>query len=201
MSILVGRRAPEFTAPAILSSGEIVDNLNFSKKRCDKYAVIVFYPLNFTFVCPSELIALNKRIDTFCKLGVEVFAVSVDSHYSHLAWRNVDISDGGIGSVDYTMVSDINHSIVKSYGVESVELGVALRASFLIDRNGFVRHQVVNDLSLGRNIDELIRMVDALQFFEKNGELCPAGWNKDKPGMKPSMQGVIDYLSDNINDL
>jgi peroxiredoxin 2/4 len=194
MSVLVGRKAPDFTAPAVLGSGEIVDDLNFTKTRNGKYAVIVFYPLDFTFVCPSELIALDKRVAKLNEMGVEVFAVSIDSHFTHNAWRNTPINEGGIGQVCYHMVADINHSIVKAYGVEHPEAGVAFRGSFLIDKDGAVRHQVVNDLPLGRNMDELVRMVDALQFHEAHGEVCPAGWNKGDEGMKADPEGVADYL-------
>jgi peroxiredoxin (alkyl hydroperoxide reductase subunit C) len=201
MTGLVGRKAPEFTAPAVLATGEIVDALSFEKARQGKYAVVVFYPLDFTFVCPSELIALDKRVDELKKLGVEVFSVSIDSHFTHNAWRNTPINDGGIGAVKYTMVADINHSIVKAYGVEHPEAGVAFRGTFLIDKNGVVRHQVVNDLPLGRNMDELVRMVKALQFFEKNGEVCPAGWNEGDKGMKASPQGVANYLAENAESL
>ena len=201
MTILVGRKAPEFTAPAVLASGEIVEQLNFSKQRNGKYAVIIFYPLDFTFVCPSELIALDKRVAALKALDVEIFSVSIDSHYTHLAWRNTAISDGGIGPVQYTMVADVSHSIVKAYGVESPDAGVAFRGTFLIDKTGFVRHLVVNDLPLGRNMDELTRMVEALQFFEKNGEVCPAGWHKGEKGMTASPQGVADYLTKNAASL
>ena len=194
MSVLVGRKAPDFTAPAVLGSGEIVDDLNFTKARNGKYAVIVFYPLDFTFVCPSELIALDKRVAKLNEMGVEVFAVSIDSHFTHNAWRNTPINEGGIGQVRYHMVADINHSIVKAYGVEHPEAGVAFRGTFLVDKEGAVRHQVVNDLPLGRNMDELVRMVDALQFHEAHGEVCPAGWNKGDDGMKADPDGVADYL-------
>ena len=194
MSVLVGRKAPDFTAPAVLGTGEIVDDLNFTKIRNGKYAVIVFYPLDFTFVCPSELIALDKRVAKLNEMGVEVFAVSIDSHFTHNAWRNTPINEGGIGHVRYHMVADINHSIVKAYGVEHPEAGVAFRGTFLVDKEGAVRHQVVNDLPLGRNMDELVRMVDALQFHEAHGEVCPAGWNKGDEGMMADPEGVADYL-------
>lgn len=200
MSVLVGHQAPEFTAPAVLANGSIVDALEFSQARRGKYAVVVFYPLDFTFVCPSELIALDKRIEALKALNVEVFAVSIDSHFTHNAWRNTPIDQGGIGAVKYTMVADINHGICKAYGVESPD-GVAYRGTFLIDKNGIVRHQVVNDLPLGRNMDELVRMVEALQFFEKNGEVCPAGWHKGDQGMQASPDGVKRYLSENAASL
>lgn len=195
MSVLVGRKAPDFVTSAVLSSGKIIDNFNFAQTCSGSYAVLMFYPLDFTFVCPSELIALNKRMDIFNSLNTKIFTVSIDSHFTHNAWRNTPIEKGGIGKVNYTMLSDINHNIVKSYGVEEVSAGVALRGTFLIDKDGFVRHQVVNDLPLGRDIDELIRMVKSLQFFEANGEACPAGWTPGTPGMKMSPEGVSDYLT------
>jgi peroxiredoxin 2/4 len=201
MSVLVGRNAPDFTAAAVLGSGEIVDDLNFTKLRDGKYAVIVFYPLDFTFVCPSELIALDKRVAKLKEMGVEVFAVSIDSHFTHNAWRNTPIKDGGIGAVGYHMVADINHSIVKAYGVEHPDAGVAFRGTFLIDQEGVVRHQVVNDLPLGRNMDEIVRMVDALKFHEDHGEVCPAGWNKGDEGMTASPDGVANYLSSHAEGL
>ena len=167
----------------------------------DKYAVIVFYPLDFTFVCPSELIALDHRVAKLKELGVEVMAVSIDSHFTHNAWRNTPINQGGIGALQYTLVADMNHQIVQSYGVEHPEDGVALRGTFLLDKNGVVRHQVVNDLPLGRNMDEIIRMVEALQFFEANGEVCPAGWQKGQSGMDASPDGVAEYLSGHAQSL
>ena len=171
MGVLVAQQAPNFTTSAVLGNGEIVENYTLHEQIKGKYGVLFFYPLDFTFVCPSELIALDKRVAALKALDVEVFSVSIDSHYTHLAWRNTAISDGGIGPVQYTMVADVSHSIVKAYGVESPDAGVAFRGTFLIDKTGFVRHQVVNDLPLGRNMDELTRMVEALQFFEKNGEV------------------------------
>ena len=201
MSVLVGRNAPDFTAAAVLGSGEIVDDLNFTKLRDGKYAVIVFYPLDFTFVCPSELIALDIRVAQLKEMGGEVFAVSIDSHFTHNAWRNTAIKDGGIGAVGYHMVADLNHSIVKAYGVEHPDAGVAFRGTFLIDQEGVVRHQVVNDLPLGRNMDEIVRMVDALKFHEAHGEVCPAGWNKGDNGMTASPDGVADYLSAHAEEL
>ncbi|MCK5663366.1 MAG: peroxiredoxin C [Thiotrichaceae bacterium] len=201
MSVLVGKQAPDFTVPAVLADGQIVDDFNFSKTTKGKYAVVVFYPLDFTFVCPTELIALDHRMDDFKSRGVEVVAVSIDSHFTHNAWRNTPVDQGGIGAVRYTMAADMGHSIVKDYDVEADVPAVAYRGSFLIDRDGMVRHQVVNDLPLGRNIDEMIRMIDALQFFEENGEVCPAGWNKGDSGMDASPTGVADYLSKNADNL
>ena len=201
MSVLVGKQAPDFTVPAVLGDGQIVDNFSFSNATNGKYAVVVFYPLDFTFVCPTELIALDHRMDEFKSRGVEVIAVSIDSHFTHNAWRNTPIDQGGIGPVRYTMAADMAHSIVKAYDVEAESPAVAYRGSFLIDRDGTVRHQVVNDLPLGRNIDELIRMIDALQYFEENGEVCPAGWNKGDSGMNASPEGVAEYLSSKAADL
>jgi len=201
MSVLVGKQAPDFTVPAVLGNGEIVDSFSFSEATKGKYAVIVFYPLDFTFVCPSELIALDHRMDEFTSRGVEVIAVSIDSHFTHNAWRNTAINDGGIGQVRYTMAADIAHTIVKDYDVEAEAPAVAYRGSFLIDKTGLVRHQVVNDLPLGRNTDEMLRMVDALQFHEEHGEVCPAGWTKGDAGMDASPKGVAAYLSENSDKL
>lgn len=201
MGVLVGRKAPDFTAPAVLGDGSIVDEFNFAKSAEGKYAVIFFYPLDFTFVCPSELIAFDHRLDEFKKRGVEVIGVSIDSHFTHNAWRNTAIKDGGIGQVGYTLVADMTHAICKAYDVETPDGAVSFRGSFLIDREGMVRHQVVNDLPLGRNIDEMIRMVDTLQFHEEHGEVCPAGWNKGDKGMNASPDGVANYLAENADKL
>ena len=201
MSVLVGKPAPDFTVPAVLGDGQIVDEYNFSRQTSGKYAVLVFYPLDFTFVCPTELIALDHRMDEFTSRGVEVVAISIDSHFTHNAWRNTPINEGGIGAVRYTMAADMAHSIAKDYDVEADAPAVAYRGSFLIDKEGTVRHQVVNDLPLGRNMDELIRMVDALQFFEENGEVCPAGWSKGDSGMNASPEGVANYLGENADNL
>ena len=200
MSILVGREAPDFTAAAVLGNGEIVGDLNFTEARGGKYAWIFFYPLDFTFVCPSELIAFDNRFEEFTKRGVEVIAVSIDSHWTHNAWRNTSVNDGGIGPVKYTMVADMKHEICQAYDVESAG-GVAFRGSFLIDEDGLVRHQVVNDLPLGRNVDEMLRMVDALSFHQEHGEVCPAGWNSGDKGMSASPDGVASYLSENSGKL
>lgn len=194
MGVLVGKPAPDFTAPAVLGNGEIVDSYSFSEATKGKKAVVFFYPLDFTFVCPSELLAFNSRYDEFKKRGVEVIGVSIDSHFTHNAWRNTPVNEGGIGPVKYALVADMNHAICKAYDVES-EGGMAYRGSFLIDEEGVVRHQVVNDLPLGRNIDEMVRMVDALAFHQQHGEVCPAGWKEGDQGMNASPQGVADYLS------
>jgi len=201
MGVLVGRQAPNFTAAAVLGNGEIVDNFHFSDTIKGKYAVVFFYPLDFTFVCPSELIAFDHRIAEFTKRNVEVIGVSIDSHFTHNAWRNTPIDKGGIGAVRYTLVADMNHAICKAYDVETPDGNVAFRGSFLIDKNGIVRHQVVNDLPLGRNIDEMIRMIDALQFTEEHGEVCPAGWKGGDKGMKADPQGVAEYLASEASKL
>jgi len=195
MGVLVGREAPDFDAAAVLGSGEIVENFNFKQATEGKYAVVFFYPLDFTFVCPSELIAFDHRLEEFTRRGVEVVGVSIDSHFAHNAWRNTPINEGGIGPVKYTLVADMTHAICKAYDVETPDGAVAFRGSFLIDKDGVVRHQVVNDLPLGRNIDEMLRMIDALQFTEEHGEVCPAGWNQGDKGMTASPDGVADYLA------
>ncbi|KML68815.1 peroxiredoxin C [Pectobacterium peruviense] len=199
--VLVTRQAPDFTAAAVLGSGEIVENFNLKKHINGKAAVIFFWPMDFTFVCPSELIAFDHRYAEFKKRGVEVVGISFDSEFVHNAWRKTPVDKGGIGEVQYAMVADIKREIQKAYGIEHPEAGVALRGSFLIDKNGVVRHQVVNDLPLGRNIDEMLRTVDALQFHEEHGEVCPAQWEKGKSGMGASPDGVAKYLSENADKL
>lgn len=200
MSVLVGKPAPDFTASAVLGSGEITESFTLSEVIKGKKAVIFFYPLDFTFVCPSELIAFDNRFEEFQKRGVEVIAVSIDSHWTHNAWRNTPVNDGGIGPVKYAMVADMKHEICQAYDVESAG-GVAFRGSFLIDEDGLVRHQVVNDLPLGRNVDEMLRMVDALAFHQEHGEVCPAGWNSGDKGMNASPDGVASYLAENSGKL
>jgi peroxiredoxin (alkyl hydroperoxide reductase subunit C) len=199
MAVLVGKSAPDFTATAVLGNNEIT-TITFSQVTKGKYAVVFFYPLDFTFVCPSELIAFDHRLEEFKKRNVEVFGVSIDSQFTHLAWKNTPIEKGGIGQVGYTLVADIKHEIAKAYDVEA-EGGVAFRGTFLIDKSGVVQHQYVNNLPLGRNIDETLRLVDALQFTEEHGEVCPAGWNKGKAGMKASTAGVAEYLAEHAKAL
>ena len=196
MGVLVGKPAPDFTANAVLGNGEIVPNFKLSEAIKGKYGLLFFYPLDFTFVCPSELIALDHRMQQFKDLGVEVMSVSIDSHWTHNAWRNTPVDQGGIGGVTYTMVADINHEIARAYDVESAG-GVAFRGAFIIDNKGVVRSQIINDLPLGRNVDEIIRLVEALQFTEEHGEVCPAGWKKGEQGMKANPQGVASYLAAN----
>ena len=166
-----------------------------------KYGLIFFYPLDFTFVCPSELIALDHRMPDFEERNVAVFSVSIDSQFTHTAWRNTPINKGGIGPVRYTMVADTDHGIAKAYGVEHPEASVAFRGAFLIDKAGVVRAEIVNDLPLGREMSELLRLVDALQFHEEHGEVCPAGWRKGDAGMKASADGVANYLAENEKNL
>lgn len=200
MAVLVGKPAPDFTAAAVLGDNSIKEDFNLSQHIKGKAAVIFFYPLDFTFVCPSELIAFDHRLAEFTARGVEVIGVSIDSHFTHLAWKNTPVDKGGIGQVGYPLVADIKHDICKAYDVEA-DGGVAYRGSFLINKDGVVVHQVVNDLPLGRDIDEMLRMVDALQFFEAHGEVCPAGWKKGKAGMNASPEGVAKYLAENASSL
>ncbi|MBB1486292.1 peroxiredoxin [Oceanospirillum sediminis] len=200
MGVLVGKKAPDFTAAAVLGDGQIVDNYNLTEALNGKYGLVFFYPLDFTFVCPSELIALDHRMEEFKARNVEVIAVSIDSQFSHNAWRNTPVNEGGIGPVKYTLVADVKHEICQAYDVEH-DAGVAFRGAFLIDQEGNVRSQIVNDLPLGRNMDELLRLVDALQFTEEHGEVCPAGWNKGDKGMTASPEGVAAYLSDEADKL
>ena len=200
MSVLVTKEAPDFTAAAVLPDGTIKEDFKLSDLK-GKYVVLFFYPLDFTFVCPTEIIAHDKRIDEFKKRDVEVVCVSIDSQFSHFAWRSTPVEKGGIGPIGYPMVADMNHEIMQAYGIEFADAGVALRASFLIDKDGIVQHQVVNNLPLGRNVDEMLRVVDALQFHEQHGEVCPAGWQKGEDGMKPTADGVADYLSSNSEKL
>ena len=200
MSVLVGKPAPDFTCNAVLGNGEIVDNFNLAETIKGKIGLIFFYPLDFTFVCPSELLAVDHRMDKFKELGVEVIGVSIDSHFTHNAWRNTDVNNGGRGQVAYTLAADINHDICRAYDVESAD-GVAFRGAFIIDQEGVVRSQTVNDLPLGRNFDEFIRVIEALQFHEEHGEVCPAGWSKGDKGMTASPDGVAAYLSENADNL
>ena len=209
MSVLVGKKAPDFTAAAVMPDGSINEKFSLSDYS-GKYVVLFFYPLDFTFVCPSELIAFDHRLKEFEARGVQVIGCSVDSQFTHAAWRNTPQEHGGVGSLGYPLVADLTKKIAADYDVlinnTTVEddegetfhlLGgdVALRGSFLIDKSGVVQHQVVNNLPLGRNVDEMLRMVDALQFTEEHGEVCPAGWNKGEKGMRPTAEGVAEYLA------
>lgn len=194
--MLVTKKAPNFTAPAVLENNKIVQDFELYKNFGENGLVLFFWPKDFTFVCPSEIIAFDNRINQFKERGINVVGVSVDSDYVHLAWKNTDVSKGGIGQVQFPIVSDIKREISKAYDILFDE-SIALRGSFLIDRNQVIRHAVINDLPLGRNIDEMIRMVDALLFFEQNGEVCPANWKKGQSGMKANPEGVSDFLSKN----
>ena len=198
--MLVTNKAPDFTATAVLGDNQIVDNFNLYENLGSKGAVLFFYPLDFTFVCPSEIIAFDKRLEEFTSRGINVIAVSVDSQFSHFAWKNTPINQGGIGQVRFPMVADITKQISRDYDVLFKE-GVALRGSFLIDKDGTVRHAVINDLPLGRNIDEMIRMIDTMLFTNEYGEVCPAGWQKVDKGMTASTAGVADYLANNSEKL
>jgi peroxiredoxin (alkyl hydroperoxide reductase subunit C) len=183
-----------------MPSGEIEEKFNLADLN-GKYVVLFFWPLDFTFVCPTEIIAHDRRMADFKARGVEVVGISIDSQFTHFAWRSTPVNEGGIGAVQFPMVADVKHDITRAYGIEHPEAGVALRASFLIDREGIVQHQVVNNLPLGRNVDEMLRMVDALQYTEEHGEVCPAGWNKGDQGMRPTSNGVADYLASNAEKL
>lgn len=198
MAVLVTKEAPDFKAQAVMPDGSFQE-INLSDYR-GKKVVLFFYPLDFTFVCPSEIIAFDHRVAEFENRGVVVLGCSVDSHFSHHAWRNTAVENGGIGPVKFPLVADIDKNIARDYDVLFNE-SIALRGSFLIDENGVVRHQVVNDLPLGRNVDEMLRMVDALGFHEKHGEVCPAGWQEGQAGMTPSAEGVASYLSENASGL
>ncbi len=199
MSVLVTQPAPDFTATAVMPDGSFREDFSLSGYR-GKYVVLFFYPLDFTFVCPSELIAFDHRIAEFEKRGVQVIGCSVDSHFTHAAWRETSVNEGGIGAVKYPLVADLTKDIGRDYDV-LIDNSVTLRGSFLIDREGVVRHQVVNDLPLGRNIDEMLRMIDALQFTEEHGEVCPAGWNEGDKGMTPTAEGVASYLASEAEKL
>ena len=199
--ILIGEIAPDFTCGAVSPSGEMLSSFNLHNALENKYGLIFFYPLDFTFVCPSELIALSNRIGHLRELNVEVISVSSDSHHTHNAWRNTEPASGGVGNVEFTMASDLNGQIIESYGLRSIpnrsyyDPGVAMRGTFITDKNMIVRSQTINDEPLGRNIDEFIRTIEALIFFEENGQVCPAGWNKGLPGMLNTKEVVSEFLS------
>jgi len=198
--MLVTKKAPDFTATAVLADGSIVEDFNLYQNLGEKGTVLFFYPLDFTFVCPSEIIAFSHRIEEFKSRGVNVIGCSVDSQFSHWAWRETPVEKGGIGRVTFPLVADLTKQIAKDYDV-LLDGGVALRGSFLIDADGTVRHAVINDLPLGRNIDEMIRMVDAMQFTNEHGEVCPANWQKGEEAMKPDMDGVAEYLAKHESEL
>jgi len=198
--MLVTKKAPDFTATAVLADGQIVEDFNLMENLGEKGAVLFFYPLDFTFVCPSEIIAFSHRADEFRARGINLIGCSVDSQFSHFAWRETEVKNGGIGRVDMPLVADLNKQIARDYDV-LLDDAVALRGSFLIDADGTVRHAVINDLPLGRNIDEMIRMVDTMLFTNENGEVCPAGWVKGDEGMKDTTEGVAQYLEKHAQEL
>jgi alkyl hydroperoxide reductase subunit AhpC len=191
MAVLVQQAAPDFTAQAVMPNGSFQE-VKLSDYR-GRYVVLFFWPLDFTFVCPTEIIAFSDRAADFEKLGVQILGVSTDSHFTHLAWRNVPRSEGGLGEIAYPLVSDLNKQISRDYDV-LLDAGIALRGLFLIDKDGVVRHQVVNDLPLGRNIDEALRMVQALQYFEQNGEVCPANWEEGSRTIKPTVSESKEFF-------
>ena len=212
MTVLVGKKAPYFEADAVTEGGDFVENFSLAQYEGKKHVVFFFYPMDFTFVCPTEIIAFQKRINEFEERGVAVVGCSVDSKHTHWAWLNTPQNDGGIQGVEYPLVADINKTIASNYGVlagyydydengNMVFVGdegkdaVAYRGLFLIDKEGVVRHQIVNDLPLGRSIDEALRMVDALQYFEEKGEVCPADWSQGKDGLVDTAEGIASYLS------
>lgn len=212
MTMLVGKKAPAFKASAVVNGGEFVEDFSLEQFIGNKHVVFFFYPLDFTFVCPTEIIAFQRRLAEFEERGVAVVGCSIDSKFSHWAWLNTPQNDGGIQGVKFPLVADVNKTIALNYGVlagyynyddngDMIWIGnqgedsVAYRGLFLIDKNGIVRHQVVNDLPLGRSVDETLRMVDALQYFEQNGEVCPADWNKGKDGLKDNAEGIASYLA------
>jgi len=191
--MLVTRPAPDFTATAVLGDDSFDESFSLSALR-GKYVVLFFYPLDFTFVCPTEILAFNEALSEFHSRNAEVVGISVDSQYSHLAWKRTDVDDGGIGPIGYPLVADLSKEIARSYDV-LLDDEVALRGLFLIDREGVIRHSVVNDLPLGRNVGEALRMLDALRFHEEKGDVCPANWSEGDDGMDASQDGVVDYLS------
>jgi peroxiredoxin (alkyl hydroperoxide reductase subunit C) len=208
MAVLVGKKAPSFSARAVVKGGDIVDDFSLGQFLGKKYVIFFFYPADFTFVCPTELIAFQEKLAEFEKRNVAVVGCSTDSEYSHWKWLQIEKNDGGIKGVTYPLVADVSKTIAENYDVlageyDYTETGlatfigdpVAYRGLFLIDKEGMVRHQVVNDKPLGRNIEEALRMVDALQWHEENGEVCPANWHRGEKGMKETQEGVASYLS------
>ncbi|MEJ6736688.1 MAG: peroxiredoxin [Flavobacteriales bacterium] len=208
MENLIGKKAPTFSADAVVNGGEFVENFSLEQYIGEKEVIFFFYPLDFTFVCPTELLAFQAKLGEFEKRGVAVVGCSVDSKFSHWAWLNTEKNDGGIKGVKYPLVSDLSKTIAENYGVlageydfndegEATFIGapVAFRGTFLIDKSGVIRHSVINDLPLGRSIDESLRMVDALQYFEKHGEVCPANWKEGEDAMTASTDGVAEYLA------
>lgn len=197
MSVHVTKPAPDFTATAVMPDNSFNDTFSLADYK-GKYVVLFFYPLDFTFVCPSEILAFNEKLGEFHARNCEVIGVSVDSHFSHWAWKNTPVNKGGIGNIQYPLVADITKNIAREYGVLFND-AIALRGLFILDKEGIVRHALVNDLPLGRSVDEALRVLDALQFTEEFGEVCPANWSKGKEGMKPNAEGVAEYLAKHAN--
>lgn len=207
MSVLVGKKAPKFKSKAVVNGNEIVDGFSLEKFEGKKHVVFFFYPADFTFVCPTELLAFQEKLTEFEKRNTQVVACSVDSEFSHWKWLQTELKEGGIKGVTYPLVADLAKTISENYDVlagsyEYTEDGdasfvgvpMSYRGLFLIDKSGIVRHQVVNDMPLGRSVDEVLRMVDALQYFEENGEVCPANWKKGDKALKATQEGISDYL-------
>lgn len=193
MSVKVTKKAPGFKATAVMPDNTFNEEFSLADSK-GKYVCLFFYPLDFTFVCPSEIIAFDKKVKDFQDRNCDLIGVSVDSHFTHLAWKNTPVEKGGIGNVQYPLVADLTKKISKSYGV-LFDKAIALRGLFIIDKEGIVRHALINDLPLGRNVDEALRVLDALQFTEEHGDVCPANWNKGDDAMKPSAEGVAEYLA------
>lgn len=198
MNPLVTNEAPDFTAVAVMADNSFNEAFTLSSLR-GQYVVLFFYPLDFTFVCPSEILAFNKALDRFKERNCQVVGVSIDSHFTHLAWKNTAVNAGGIGNVQFPLVADLDKSISQNYGV-LLPMGIALRGLFILDKEGVIRSQVVNDLPLGRSVDEALRVLDALQFTEQHGDVCPANWKKGDDAMTPTAEGVARYLADHEND-
>lgn len=199
MYTLIQKPAPDFTAEAVLKNGEFTE-ITLSSFREKQYVALFFYPLDFTFVCPSEIISFSNRMKDFEECNTQVIGVSVDSKFSHYAWRNTPVEKGGIGSINFPLVSDITKEIARDYGV-LVNDAVALRGTFIIDKQGVVRHSTINDLPIGRNVEETLRVIHALQYNERHGEVCPAGWKKGSKAMTPNAKGVASFLADNASSL
>ncbi|WP_299116763.1 peroxiredoxin [uncultured Winogradskyella sp.] len=212
MAVLVGKKAPQFNAQAVVNGYEFVENFSLDQFIGKKHVVLFFYPKDFTFVCPTELHAFQEKLEAFKSRNTEVIAVSTDTEQSHFGWLQLEKNKGGIKGITYPLVADTNKTISKNYDVLAGDYFydendmlqadgelIAYRGLFLIDKEGIVRHQIVNDLPLGRNVDEALRMVDALQFVEENGEVCPANWNKGKIGMQATHEGVAEFLEKHVN--
>lgn len=198
---LIGKKAIDFTACAVLSDNSIENNFNLYKNIEKKNSLLFFYPMDFTFVCPSELIALNNRFEEFKKRNIEIIAISIDSQFVHKAWKNTEIENGGIGNISYKLISDTKRTISKAYGVYDKNTGVSYRGSFIIDDKKIIRAQHINDFPIGRNIDEYLRLFDAIDFHSKNGEVCQANWIKGKSGITTSKEGISEFLTKNAKNL